>query len=266
MTKFSFIYFCLLLFSCKTQQEDTTKHLFQYKAQSVLDLVLEIDTAKNGLEKVPSAIADGFDKIIESEYLINQDSTDRVLFLNESGIQQSVQKISLKTGYELYVLHLESALIGNQFYSFVWNKSEEKIAGKSFRWFANEIDANLPFQLLREPYVVFNDSTIIIKSYVKNGNSYHAVIEHHWDYEGKNRINIETSAILWGDKPQLVTRTFDAKNQELTTFVATVQVGTVKVVQESGKKKLTKNLIIEGYGDILVTNSGNQKEESFLFP
>jgi hypothetical protein len=86
------------------------------------------------------------------------------------------------------------------------------------------------------------------------------------DYQGKNQINIEASSILWGDKPQLVTRKFDTKIQELTTFVGTEKVGTVRIIQENGHRKLIKNSIIEGYGNILVTNSGNQKEESFMFP
>jgi hypothetical protein len=266
MIKFSSIFFCLLLLACKTQQEDTTKHLFPYKAENVTDLAIEIDTAKKDLEVVPKAIADGFDKIIESKYLDGQDSTDRVSFLQESGIQIDVQKASLKTGYELYILHLQSGLIGNQFYSFVWNKSEEKIFGKNFGWFANETESHLPFQLLQKPNLSFNDSTIIVKSFVKNGNVYYAVIEHYLDYQGKNQINIETSSILWGDKPQLVTRKFDTKIQELTTFVGTEKVGTVRIIQENGHRKLIKNSIIEGYGNILVTNSGNQKEESFMFP
>jgi hypothetical protein len=266
MIKFSSIFFCLLLLACKTQQEDTTKHLFSYKAETVSDLVLEIDTTKNGLEEIPSAIADGFDKVIEFNYLGKKDSTViKVLYVSDS-FQQSVQKIPLKTGYELYVLHHQSELNGNQFYSFVWNKSEEKISGKNFGWFANETESHLPFQLLQKPNLSFNDSTIIIKSFVKNGNVYYAVIEHYLDYQGKNQINIETSSILWGDKPQLVTRKFDTKIKELTTFVGTEKVGTVRIIQENGHRKLIKNSIIEGYGNILVTNSGNQKEESFMFP
>jgi hypothetical protein len=266
MTKFSSIFFCLLFLACKNQEGDSTKHLFQYKAKIVSDLVLEIDTTKKGLEVVPKAIADGFDKLFESEYLDGQDSTDKVYFLQESGIQQITQKIPLKTGYELFVLHLQSNLIGNQFFSLIWNKSEEKISGKSFGWFTNTVEANLPFQLLQKPNLSFDDSKIILKSFVKNGNVYYAVIEHYLDYQGKNLINIETSSILWGDKPQLVTRKFDAKIQELTTFVATVKVGTVRIIQENGHRKLIKKLIVEGYEDILITSSGNQKEESFMLP
>lgn len=254
----------VFLLGCNSKQEDKSKHLYPYRAKAESDFVWKIDSSKNNYDFVPKVLADEFDRIIKVEYLPNMDSANKILIINNRGFRQGVQKIQLKSGFELYILHLQSSMLGDWFYGLIWKKSDEKITGKFFSWFAQEYNIPLPFQLLHKPYISFNDSTVLVKSFATNGNVYHAVIEHYLDYQGIPLINIESFSIMRGGEPMLVTRKFDPNTMVLTTFVDKQKVGIVTITEENGKRVLFKNIIDDSYKDILVTNNGIITDEKFL--